>query len=113
MLTARRLVNTSFTSSNHHLAFVAMVRRLNHSSHSNFQMYSIVLVWGFSGGAVVKNPPTKGGDTEVSGSIPGSGRSPGEGNYNTVQYACLENPMERGAWRVTVHEFTEESDMTK
>ena len=38
------------------------------------------------------------------GSIPGSGRSPGEGNGNSLQYSCLENPMDRGAWRATVHE---------
>ena len=37
------------------------------------------------------------------GSIPGSGRSPGEGNDNPLQYSCLENPMDRGAWRATVH----------
>ena len=43
------------------------------------------------------------GDT---GSIPGLGRSPGEGNGNPLQYSCLENPMDRGAWRATVHEVT-------
>ena len=37
------------------------------------------------------------------GSIPGSGRSPGEGNGNPLQYSCLENPIDRGAWRATVH----------
>ena len=37
------------------------------------------------------------------GSIPGSGRSPGEGNGNSLQYSCLENPMDRGAWQVTIH----------
>ena len=41
------------------------------------------------------------------GSIPGSGRSPGEGNGNPLQYSCLENPMDRGAWRATVHEVAE------
>ena len=40
------------------------------------------------------------------GSIPGSGRSPGEGNSNPLQYSCLENPMDRGAWRATVHGVT-------
>ena len=40
------------------------------------------------------------------GSIPGSGRSPGEGNGNLLQYSCLENPMDRGAWWATVHGFT-------
>ena len=48
---------------------------------------------------VVKNLPANAGD---SGSVPGSGRSPGEGNGNPVQYSCLENPMDRGAWRATV-----------
>ena len=47
------------------------------------------------GGSVVKNLPADSGDT---GSIPGLGRSPGEGNGNALQYSCLENPMDRGAW---------------
>ena len=56
---------------------------------------------GFPGRSVVKNPPANAGDV---GSIPGLGRSPGEGNGNPVQYACLGNPMDRGAWQATVHE---------
>ena len=43
------------------------------------------------------------GDKGDTGSIPESGRSPGEGNGNPLQYSCLENPMDRGAWRATVH----------
>ena len=58
---------------------------------------------------MVKNPPANAGDT---GSIPGSGRSPGEGNGNPLQNSCLENPMDRGAWRATVHGVTKESDST-
>ena len=50
---------------------------------------------GFPGGSVVKNSPASAGDT---GLIPGSGRSPGEGNGNPLQYFCLENPMDREAW---------------
>ena len=46
------------------------------------------------------------------GSIPGSGRSPGEGNGNPLQYSCLENPMDKGAWQATVHGVVEESDTT-
>ena len=46
------------------------------------------------------------------GSIPGLGRSPGEGNGNTLQYSCLGNPMDRGAWRATVRGVTKELDMT-
>ena len=57
----------------------------------------------FPGGTVVKNPPATAGDTRDLGSIPGSGRSPGEGNDNPLQYSCLENPMNREAWRATVN----------
>ena len=52
---------------------------------------------------VVKNPPAKAGDIRDAGSIPGSGRSSGGGNGNPLQYSCLENPMDRGAWWATVH----------
>ena len=55
---------------------------------------------GFPGGSAVKNLPVNGGDTDL---IPGSGRSPGEGNGNPLQYSCLENPMDRGAWCAIVH----------
>ena len=58
---------------------------------------------GFPCGAVVKNPPANVGDTRKVGSIPGSERSPGVGNGNPLQYSCLENPMDRGAWKTTVY----------
>ena len=53
--------------------------------------------------SVSKESACNAGNTEETGSIPGSGRSLGEGNGNPLQYSCLENPMERGAWRVTGH----------
>ena len=56
--------------------------------------------WGFSGGSVVKNLPANARD---AGLIPGSGITPAEGNGNQIQYSCLENSMDRGAWQVTVH----------
>ena len=52
---------------------------------------------------VVKNMPATEGDVRDVGSIPGLGRSPGEGHDNPLHYSCLENPMDRGAWRATVH----------
>ena len=55
---------------------------------------------GFPGGSEVKASASNVGDL---GSIPGSGRSPGEGNGNPFQYSCLENPMDGGAWWATVH----------
>ena len=58
---------------------------------------------GFQGAVIVKNPPAKAGDIRDVASIPGSGRSPGEGNGNPLQYSCLENPMDRGAWWATVY----------
>ena len=58
-------------------------------------------------GSVIKNPPASTGD---AGSIPGSGRSPGEGNGNPLQYSCLENPMDKGVWRAKVHGVGNGSD---
>ena len=62
-----------------------------------------------SGDSVVKNHPANARDT---GSTPGSGRSPGEGNGNTLQYSCLGNPMDRGAWWSTAHGVSKELDTT-
>ena len=58
---------------------------------------------GFRGGADDKESACNAGDL---GSIPGLGRSPGEGNGNPLEYSCLENSMDRGAWRATVHGIT-------
>ena len=65
---------------------------------------------GFPCDAVVKNLPANAGNT---GLIPGLGRSPGEGYGNPLQYSCLENSMDRGAWRAPVHEVTKEPDTTE
>ena len=59
---------------------------------------------GFPGGSVVKNLPANARNADF---IPGSGRSLGEGNGNPLQYSCLENPMDRGTWWVTVHGVAE------
>ena len=62
---------------------------------------------------MVKNPPANVGDLRDMGLIPGLGRSPGEGNGKLLQYSCLENPMDRGAWRATVSGVPKESNMTE
>ena len=59
---------------------------------------------GFHGGSDSKVSACNAGDP---GSIPGLGQSPGEGNGYPLQYSCLENPMDRGAWWATVHEVTQ------
>ena len=59
---------------------------------------------------MAKESTANAGDTV---SIPGWGRSPGEGNSNPPQYSCLENLMDRGAWRATAHGVAKESDMTE
>ena len=64
---------------------------------------------GFPGGSVVKNPPANAGDM---GSIPGLGRSPGEGNDNPLQYSCLENAIDKGALWATDHGVEKELDIT-
>ena len=65
---------------------------------------TVLLTMGFPGGSVVKNLPVDAGDT---GSIPGSGRSPGGGHGNSTQYPCMENSKDRGGWQATIHGVAE------
>ena len=65
---------------------------------------------GFPGGLGAKNLPTKAGNP---GSIHGWGRPPREGNDNPLQYSCLENPMDRGAWQATVHGVAESGQLAE
>ena len=60
-----------------------------------------------SGGTVIKNKPANSGDVGDTGLIPGLGRSPREGNGNSLQYSCLENSMDREAWQATVQGVAE------
>ena len=67
-------------------------------------VYGWIEEWkGFPGGSDDTESACKVGEP---GLIPGSGRSPGEGNGNPLQYSCLENPMDKGAWQTTVHWVT-------
>ena len=73
----------------------------------------VVVIWafmeisrGFPGGLEVKNLPADAGGVEDVALIPGLGRSPGGGHDNPLQYSCLENPMDRGAWQATVYRVT-------
>ena len=62
---------------------------------------------------VVKNLPASEGDLRDMGSIPGSGRFPGVGHSNPLQYSCLENPMDRGGWQAAVHGVTKSQTKLK
>ena len=62
---------------------------------------------------MAKNPLANAGDVRDMCSIPESGRSPGGGNGNSLQYSCMENSIESGAWRVTVHGAVKKSDPTE
>ena len=61
----------------------------------------------------VKNLPANAGHTDIMGSIPESGRSPGEENENSDQHFCLKNPMDRGAWWATIYGGLKESDTSE
>ena len=75
-------------------------------------VFNLILgnLWGFPAGSVVKNPTANAGD---AGLIPGSERHPREENGNALQYSCLGNPIDRGAWQATVHRVAKESDTTR
>ena len=64
-------------------------------------------------GAKGKNLPANVGDARDTGSIPGSGRSPGEGNGSPLPYSCLENSMDRGTWQATVHRVAQSQTQLK
>ena len=66
-------------------------------------LFLSVVHLGFPGTSVVKNLPATAGNLRDKGLIPGLGRSPGGGHGNPLQYSCLENPMDRGAWWAAVH----------
>ena len=72
-------------------------------AHNERTVYYTGISQGFPGGTGVKNPPANTGDTRDTGSIHELGRSPGVGNSNPLQYSCLENSKDRGAWWATVH----------
>ena len=80
------------------------------TSHRWTSNLPVSCMWGLPGGSVVKNLPA---NAAGKGSIPGSGSSPREGNGNPCQYSCLGNPMDRGAWQVTVYGVVKESDTTQ
>ena len=73
-------------------------------------LLSAIDTLGFPGGSVVKNLPA---NAEDAGSVPGLGRFPGGGNGNPLQNSCLGNPMDREAWRVTVHGVNRELNVTE
>ena len=71
------------------------------------------LIWASQVALVVKNLPANAGDIRDMDLIPGSGRSPGRGHGNPLQYSCLENPMDRGAWQATVPGITKSGTQTE
>ena len=83
------------------------------SSFATSIPFPSVYLWVFPGGASVKNLPANAEDTKDMGLISGSGRSPGVGSGNSLQYSCLENSMDRGTWWDTVHEVAKELDTTE
>ena len=77
------------------------------STEKTVTFNSVIFIMGFPGDSVVKNLPANAGDMGLS---PGLGRYPGERNGKPLQYSCLENPMDGGAWWATVHGIIKELD---
>ena len=84
---------------------------LNH--FSGLIYLTLRLMWGFPGGSVGKSSACNLRDKGDAGSIPGLGRSPGGEHGNPLQYSCLENPVDRGAWWATVHGVTESQTLLR
>ena len=85
---------------------------LGHSRPCSFtHCLWLLLCWALQVAPVVRDPLANAGDIRDVSSVSGSGGSPGEGHGNPLQYSCLENPMNRGAWWATVHGEAKESDM--
>ena len=98
-------IQSSFISIGFDLVFINFGNNCTFKWHTK-KSHMCMNAWlhmGFSGGSVVKTLPVNGWDL---GSIPGLGRSHGEGNGKPLQYSCLENPMDRGVWQATVHEVS-------
>ena len=72
-----------------------------------------MFVWASQVALVVENLPANEADMRDTGLVPGSGRSPGGGHGNLLQYSCLENPMERGAWQAVIHGVAESQTQLK
>ena len=81
--------------------------------HISQDMLDVFPVEGALVALMVKNLPADAGDLRDTGSIPGSGRSLGGGHGNPLQYSCLENPMDRGAWWATVHKVLKNQTLLK
>ena len=90
-----------------------MYRIFKNNFYKTFEKYYDFLTYNMSDMTQwVKNPPANAGDIRDVGSIPRLGRSPREGNSNPVQYSCLGNPMDRGAWKLAVQGAAKELDTT-
>ena len=87
----------------HGLRILVGYRPWGHKGSDTSVQLSTLSQLGFPGGSVVKSLPANAGDAGDTSSIPGTGRFPGGGNGNLLQYFCLGNPMDRGAWWATVH----------
>ena len=93
----------------HFYSYVLFTMRESHCNNYVLMAKDLFTFWpsaGFPGATVVKNPPAHAGDARDTGSIHGLGRSAREGNGNSLQCSCLENPMDRGAWWATIHVVT-------
>ena len=97
-----------FNGGYEHFAFLCLYPEMDKPVKTGLKKQSLIFMLnlGFTGGSVGEEPNCNVGDTGDTGSVPGSGRSLGGGNDNPLQSSCLKNPMDRAAWRTTVHGVT-------
>ena len=88
---------------NEHMASHPAVTMISIKRNKNLAVVKINILKAAQVALVVKNPPANAGHARALGSIPGSGRCPGEGSGHPLQSSCLEDSMDRGAWRAAVH----------
>ena len=105
------VVGTSSCHGNRNLIGSLLSHYCSTDSSQNLTYLSIQ--FGLPCGSAVKKSISSAGDAGATEYIPGSGRSPGEGNGNLLQYSYLGNPMNRGGWQATVHELEKELDVTQ
>ena len=106
------LTNNPWCSSPFYVAHWVILHFFLPFTHTHTHTHTCIILWGSPGGSGVNNLPASAGETGDPDLIPGSGRSPEEGNSNPPQYSCLRNPMDKRTWRAAVHRIAKNPQLS-